>query len=252
MRIGFANSNREPFRSAGARVRVGRADGNDLVLSGAGVAERHLAIAEDRRGLVLEVLPGAQHVYVNARPVRERALLRYGDVLSVGGCKLAVLPDDASASAASSQPMIHDGASRPGFAALRAVSGAMSGRLLPIEDKLVLGGRGFVPPGLPQCELKLDKSGVRLEADAQVPVNGSPRKRAVLQAGDQLALGEHRFVLEAPGLQAAVLAAAEQDYAPLPGPVALEPRRSRAELWWLLGTAALLAGVIAVLLWWKH
>ena len=55
MRIGFANSNREPFRSAGARVRVGRADGNDLVLSGAGVAERHLAIAEDRRGLVLEV-----------------------------------------------------------------------------------------------------------------------------------------------------------------------------------------------------
>src|SRR5690348_7724140 len=130
MRIGFANSNREPFRSTGARVRVGRAEGNDLVLSAAGVADRHLAIAEDRRGLVLEVLPGAQHVYVNARPVRERALLRYGDVLSVGGCKLAVLPDQAGEAVSSGRPLAPD-ASRPGFAALRAVSGAMSGRLLP-------------------------------------------------------------------------------------------------------------------------
>lgn len=251
MRIGFANSNREPFRSDGSRVRVGRAEGNDLVLSGAGVAERHLAIAEDRRGLVLEVLPGAQHVYVNARPVRERALLRYGDVLSVGGCKLAVLPDDASDDIISSRSLELDGA-RPGYAALRSVSGALSGRLLPIEGKLMLGGRGFMPVGLPQCELKLDKGGVRLNADAQVSVNGLPRKRAVLQAGDQLALGEHRFVLEAPGLQAAVLAAQEQDYDVEPGPITLEPRHSRAELWWLLGTAAVLAAVIAALLLWKH
>jgi pSer/pThr/pTyr-binding forkhead associated (FHA) protein len=251
MRIGFANSSREPFRSAGVRVRVGRADGNELVLSGAGVAERHLAIAEDRRGLVLEVLPGAQRVYVNARPVRERALLRYGDVLSVGGCKLAVLPDDDRA-AASYKLRVQESGSRPGFAALRAVSGTLSGRLLPIEGRLVVGGRGFVPAGLPQCELELDKAGVRLDADAQVFVNGSPCKRAVLQAGDQLALGEHRFVLEAPGLQAAVLAAQEQDYGQPPTQLALEPRHSRAELWWLLGTAAVFAVVIAVLLWWKH
>jgi hypothetical protein len=251
MRIGFANSNREPFRSSGARVRVGRAEGNDLVLNIAGVAERHLSIAEDRRGLVLEVLPGAQHVYVNARPVRERALLRYGDVLSVGGCKLAVLPDDAGEPASSGRALNHD-ASRPGFAALRAVSGAMSGRLLPIEGKLVVGGRGFAPGGLPQCELKLDGAGVRLDAEGPIAVNGSPRKRAVLQAGDQLALGEHRFVVEAPGLQAAVLAAREQEYDPAPELVVAVPRHSRAEVWWLLGTAAVLAAAIAVLLWWKH
>lgn len=251
MRIGFANSSREPFRSTGTSVRVGRAEGNELVLGGAGVAERHLAISEDRRGLVLEVLPGAQHVYVNARPVRERALLRYGDVLSIGGCKLALLPDDEGP-AASPRSRVQDVAPRPGFAALRAVAGTMSGRLLPIEGKLVLGGRGFLPAGLPQCEFKLDEAGVRLDADAQVFVNGAPRRRAVLKAGDQLALGEHRLVLEAPGLQAAVLAAREQEYDVRPVPVAIEPRHSRAELWWLLGTAALLALVIAFLLWWKH
>ncbi|HEX6612766.1 MAG TPA: FHA domain-containing protein [Rhodanobacteraceae bacterium] len=253
MRIGFANSNREPFRSAEARVRVGSAQGNDLVLGGPGVAERHLAIAEDKRGLVLEVLPGAQHVYVNARPVRERALLRYGDVLSLGSSRLTMLPDEAfeDGTAPGRLPM-HESSARPGFAALRAVSGVMSGRLLPIEGKLVLGGRGFAPGGLPQCELNLDGTGVRLDADAQISVNGALRKRALLRAGDQLAMGEHRFVLEAPGMQAAVQAALQPDYEPVAALVAVEPRHSRAELWWLLGTAALLAGVLAALLWWKH
>ncbi|HEX7129377.1 MAG TPA: FHA domain-containing protein [Rhodanobacteraceae bacterium] len=253
MRVGFANSNREPFRSAGARVRVGSAEGNDLVLGGPGVAERHLAIAEDKRGLVLEVLPGAQHVYVNARPVRERALLRYGDVLSIGGCKLTMLPDEASEGGpAAGRSSMRESPARPGFAALRAVSGAMSGRLFPIEGKLVLGGRGFAPGGLPQCELNLDGTGVRLDADTQISINGAPRKRALLRAGDQLALGEHRFVLEAPGMQAAVQAALEPHYELATELVAVEPRHSRAELWWLLGTAALLAGIIAMLLWWKH
>lgn len=253
MRLGFLNTNREAFRSAGARVRIGRADGNDLVLGTPGVAERHLAIAEDRRGLVLEVLPGAQHVYVNARPVRERALLRYGDVLSVGGCKLSLLAEETARDGAAPRPLARDAAPRPGFAAMRVVSGAWSGRLLPIEGKLTLGGRGFALPGLPECELKLDEAGLRLEmSHAQVSVNGVPRKRAMLQPGDQLTLGENRFVVEAPGLQAAVLAAQELEDDPLPIPAAFEPRHSRAELWWLLGTAAILAATIAVLLWWKH
>lgn len=252
MRLGFINTNREAFRSADARVRIGRADGNDLVLAAPGVAERHLAIAEDRRGLVLEVLPGAQHVYVNARPVRERALLRYGDILSVGGCKLSLLAEESARDGDASRPLARAAAPRPGFAALRVVSGAWSGRLFSIEGKLSLGGRGFALPGLPACELKLEEAGLRLEtSDAQVSVNGIPRKRAMLQAGDQLTLGENRFVVEAPGLQAVVLAAQELEDDPLPVPSAL-PRHSRAELWWLLGTAAVLAAVIAVLLWWNH
>ncbi|HXS72884.1 MAG TPA: FHA domain-containing protein [Rhodanobacteraceae bacterium] len=253
MRIGFVNAAREPFRSAGARVRIGCAAENDLALSGAGVAQRHLTIAEDRRGLVLEVLPGASHIYVNARPVRERALLRFGDILSVGGCKLALLPDNpADHDCGASKPLPGDAAPRPGFAALRAVSGAWSGRLLPIEGRLVLGGRGFVLAGVPQCELQLHQTGVRFDAgDAQVLVNGVRLKRALLQSGDQLILGEHRFVVEAPGLQAAS-AAAQETPEPPQAPIAIEPRRSIAELWWLLGTAALLAVIIAALLWWKH
>ncbi|MER3546440.1 MAG: forkhead-associated protein, partial [Rhodanobacteraceae bacterium] len=141
MRIAFVHSSRETFRSAGSRVRIGSGAENDLALSASGVAARHLVITEDRRGLVLEVLPGGPHVYINARPVRERALLRYGDHLSVGACRLLLLPDEEPAQAAK-VPAASSACVRPGFAALRAVSGALSGKLLPIENKLMLGGRG--------------------------------------------------------------------------------------------------------------
>lgn len=253
MRIAFVNSTREPFCSAGVRVRIGTDADNDLVLGGAGIGKRHLAIIEDRRGLVLEVLPGASHVYVNARPVRERGLLRYGDCLSVGSCKLLLSPD--SAPSAESAPTASAGAHAPGFAALRAVSGPCSGRLLPIEQCTRIGGRGSPLPAAAQsCRLQVSDTGVFLDAgDNAVTVNGCVCKRARLDAGDQLVIGEHRFVVEAPGLHAQTLAVAQaRDYVPPPAPVVAQLRGSRAELWWLLGTAALLAAIIALMLFWKH
>ena len=253
MRIAFVHSSRETFRSTGARVRIGGGAENDLALSGAGVAARHLAIVEDRRGLVLEVLPGASHVYVNARPVRERGLLRYGDTLSIGGCKLLLLSDESRERGASIASAPSSDAIRPGFAALRAVSGALSGKLLPVETKLILGGRGPVLPGVtPSCSVQVCGQELVLEAaDAGVQVNGLPGTRSRLVSGDQVTLGEHRFVVEAPGLQVEAATAATPIELPPPRP-RTEPRASRAEFGWLLGTAALLAVIIALLLWWRH
>lgn len=255
MRIAFVNSTREPFVSAGARARVGSDADNDLVLSGTGIAKRHLAIVEDRRGLVLEVLPSAPHVYVNARPVRERGLLRYGDCLSVGGCKLLLLPDQNGADEAASMASEEDHAHAPGFAALRVVSGAWSGRLLPIEKRLNLGGRGSPLPGIAQaCGVHASEDGLFLDAGNEaVMINGRARKRARLDAGDQIVISEHRFVVEAPGLHAQATAMAQaRHYVPPPTPIAVEKKSSHTELWWLIGTAALVAALIALMLFWKH
>jgi len=253
MRIAFVHSSRETFRSTDDRVRIGSAAENDLVVAGNGVAARHVAIIEDRRGLVLEVLPGAPHVYVNARPVRERALLRFGDHLNVGANKLLLLPDDHPGDDELVPREAANDAARPGFAALRAVAGTLSGRLLPVETTLTLGSRGAVLPGVAGiCVLQVSGCGVVLDAAGSgVFVNGLPRKRGKLQGGDQLTLGEHRFVVEAPGLQDGT--AAEQE-APFEPPPVRQPesRASRAEYGWLLGTAALLAVIIALLLWWRH
>lgn len=253
MRIAFVHSSRETFRSSNDRVRIGSAAENDLVLAGGGVAARHAAIAEDRRGLVLEVLPGAPHVYVNARPVRERALLRLGDHLNVGGSKLLLLPDDPPGDDEFVSRDAPNGIARPGLAALRAVAGTLSGRLLPVETTLTLGSRGMVLPGvIGVCALQVSGDAVLLDAaDSGVLVNGLPHKRGKLHGGDQLTLGEHRFVVEAPGLQGEI--AAEQEAPSEPPPVRRpESRASRAEYGWLLGTAALLAAIIALLLWWRH
>ncbi|HEY3522005.1 MAG TPA: FHA domain-containing protein [Rhodanobacteraceae bacterium] len=255
MRIAFVHSSRETFRSQDDRVRIGSGAENDLTLAGSGVAARHVAIVEDRRGLVLEVLPGAPHVYVNARPVRERALLRYGDHLNVGGGKLVLLPDEPPKDDESASPMPVDGAVRPGFAALRAVAGALSGRLLPVESRITLGGSGSVLPGVAgACSLQIRGDDLVLDSgESGVLVNGlPPRKRARLVSGDQLTFGEHRFIVEAPGLHGASMAAqAPFELPPIPPPPE-EPRGSRAEFGWLLGTAALLAVIIALLLWWRH
>lgn len=253
MRIAFVQSSREMFQGTGARVRIGSGAENDLPLAGAGVAARHLAIVEDRRGLVMEVLPGAPHVYVNARPVRERALLRRGDQLNVGGHKLLLLPDDGSMpdTADASGEKTEPRSPPPGSSGLRAVSGVLSGKLLVIDDKLELDGRGLALPGVAgSCAIRVQGKHLLLDArDSGVQVNGLARKHARLLAGDQLTLGEHRFVVEAPDPRDNMIPAAEE--API-APSPQEPRASRAEFGWLLGTAALFAAIIALLLWWRR
>ncbi|MGH8212979.1 MAG: FHA domain-containing protein [Rhodanobacteraceae bacterium] len=235
-------------------MRIGSGADNDLVLAGGGVAARHIAIIEDRRGLVLEVLPGAPHVYVNARPVRERALLRFGDHLSMAGGKLVLLQDEPLKDDESVSSLPANDVARPGFAALRAVAGGLSGKLLPVESRMTLGGSGSVLPGVAgACSLQIRGDDLMLDAgESSVLVNGLPRKRARLAGGDQLTFGEHRFVVEAPGLQGASTAAQAPPELPPVQPPRDEPRGSRAEFGWLLGTAALLAAIIALLLWWRH
>ena len=93
MRIEFPHAAREDFHWSQARLRIGSAPDNDLVLAVTQAAPRHLCIQHDRRGWVLQVLPGAGRIYVNARPVHERALLRAGDVVSVGDCRLLLCAD---------------------------------------------------------------------------------------------------------------------------------------------------------------
>ena len=252
MRIEFSHSAREDFQWTGPALRIGSAADNDLVLSAAQAAPRHLRIEQDSRGWALQVLPAATRVYVNARPVRERALLRPGDMLSVGDCRM-LLRDDAS-------PEQREAPVAPIQArcstALRALSGALSGRVLPIGDGLELGPWGRVRLEFPQGEtagLKLSWLDGRLWVEAApvsvtypLRVNGVPTQRVALRPGDQLSLGNHRFLLDAPGMRPEPVVAT-----PVPPSAAMpaEAAGPRGELGWLILTAAVLAVGIALLLW---
>lgn len=252
MRIEFLHSAREDFPWTAPQLRVGSAADNDLVLSAEQAAPRHLRIEQDRRGWVLAVLPSATRVYVNARPVRERALLRPGDMLSVGDCRM-LLRDDVSPEqreTAAAPPQAHR------TAALRVLAGALSGRVLSIGDGLELGPYGRYPLELPQGETASFKlhwldgrpmlEATRASSAYPLRVNGATVQCLALRPGDQISLGPHRFVLDAPGMEAEPVAAAPE---PAVSPLPEDAAGPRGEVWWLLVTAAVLALGIALMLW---
>ena len=249
MRIEFIRAARESFSWTQAQLRMGSAPGNDLILAADQAAAEHLSIDCDARGWVLRVTPGAARIYVNARPVHEQTLLRPGDVVSVGDCRMLLCADEVP-ERRPLPPAVSDPASCT--AALRAVAGPLSGRVFPVHEFLEFGPRGRHALELPQGEAGSFRIGwhdgrltLSAEQSGQHPlrVNGNPVTKAVLQSGDQIGIAMHRFVLEAPGIKMEQ----EQAKPPPPPPVHAPETASHAGAGWLILTAAILALGIALL-----
>ena len=251
MRIEFPNAARDDFHWTQPQLNIGSAPGNDLVLAASQAAAQHLRIQQDRRGVVLQVLPSASRIHVNARPVREKALLRVGDVISVGDCRMLLRAD--------ADPSLRELPALPEqvrcTVALRAVSGPLSGRVLPLENKLELGSQGRYPLELPQGETasmrihwqdgKLVLEAIQSSARYPLRVNGVIVHRLALQPGDQIGVAMHRFVLDAPGMEP------EPEFimpAPPVAPLPEDTAGPSGEVWWLITTAAVLALGIALVL----
>jgi pSer/pThr/pTyr-binding forkhead associated (FHA) protein len=251
MRIEFPNSAREDFHWDAPVMRIGSAPDNDLILAAQQASAHHLRIQADRRGWVMQVLPEGGRVYVNARPVREKALLRPGDILSVGDCRMLLRAEEGPAH---SLPVTVPAEGRC-TVALRAVAGPLSGRVLSLQDRLELGSLGRMPLELPQGEAaslaifwrqgQLWLEAGQVSVRYPLRVNGVAVTQAALRPGDQVGLGMHRFVVDAPGLEPEPeLASPEPAAEHLPE----EDAGPRGEVWWLIATAAVLALGIAVVL----
>mgnify|MGYP000883474576 CR=1 FL=1 len=251
MRIEFPHAAREDIPWDASVLTVGSAPDNTVVLGTHQAAPHHLELRKDERGCLLRILPGAGRVYLNARPVRERAMLRAGDVLSVGDCRMLIREDHDPATR---EPLQVPESSRCPVA-LRAVAGPLSGRVLPLRGRLDLGPASMPPLELPQGEaaalsLYWSDGQLRLRVEqrsARYPlcVNGIETAELALQPGDQLGLATHRFVVDAPGMQpepALPRLAAYGDLLPE------EQAGPRGEVWWLIVTAAVLALGIALVL----
>lgn len=251
MRIEFPNSAREDFRWDLAQLRVGSSPDNDLILAAHQAQPHHLRIQQDRRGWVLQVLPSGNRIYVNARPVRERAMLRAGDILSVGDCRMVLCADEVP----QGRKPLNVPALERCTVGLRAVAGPWSGRVLPLQEKLELGPHGRLPLELPQGEQAALRVVWRdnqlwLESTQQsgrypLRVNGVVVKELALQPGDQIGLAMHRFIVDAPGMEPEPEIVVAP---PLPEHLPEEDAGPRGEVWWLIVTAAVLALGIALIL----
>ncbi len=249
MRVRCIQPAGDPVSCGSGPVRIGSSPDDDVALAGAGVSPHHLSITADARGLVLSVTPGCRRVYVNARAVGERALLHAGDTLTVGRNKLRVSADEAPPDPGP-LAVVDPAAADP--VRLRIVSGNDAGRALTVGAGLRLGtgSRHFGELDF-ACRIVPVADGLALEADNAKPqVNGWNLQRARLACGDQIVLGAHRLLVEAPALQHAASIAARP---PAPVPVETleadgDSATSHVAIGWLIAAAAALAAAIALTL----
>lgn len=245
MRIEFAHADLPPLSWPDGTLRVGSAADNEVRLQGAGVAGHHVVLTRDARGLVLEVCRDAGRVYVNARPVREKALLRCGDSLGIGACRLRLVAD------AVHEPGDADaGEETASVSALRVVAGPMSGQVHALDEAVALDADGSLTVVGRENTLLLEPRGRHVQLDAthwtggpSISVNGLEVRQALLEDGDQVVMGAHRFVLDisadAPASRPVPVAS------PPPEPETVGRGHAHPEIWWLIATAAVLALVLA-------
>lgn len=229
MRLTFPNGEHADVVESG-RITLG--SGADSRVRLDGLADRHAVIANDRRGLWLVIESAEATAHVNARPVSRLALVRAGDLISLGQVQV-LLRNDADpvepklppASSAFTRAASANAQICSERFLLRGVGGAHFGQSFPLSDPVVVG-RGesanlrLDEPAMADRHARIELHGDRVvlrdlcqgQGEGTV-LNGVRVRNALLSHGDQLAWERNRYVLEAPGLSAPVQ---RHDATPLP------------------------------------
>jgi len=268
MRLSFLNGEHADFVVGDGVISLGQAEGNTLVLAGRDIAPWHARINVDQRGIVLEVLDFAARTHVNARPVREKALLRLGDVLCLGVVAMMLKPDRDDAIETRLPVESEDAEESPDGAparvVLRGVAGSHFGLAIALRQRLVVGRAS-------DCDIVIDDNQIAphhatienldeticlrdMGSGAGAMVNGLRLTTAVLHTGDQIAFGRDHFLIEAPGMPLrGEIAVTESNSSDLEAESAdaanVHPADGRGSIWWLIGAAALIGlGLVWILL----
>lgn len=222
MRLHFPDGEHADIILSEGQTSVGSTSDNRIIITKGGVQAHHALFTLDARGLVLGVLPdGLGRTHVNARPVREMALVRMGDVVTFGAVNGLVKPiSDKHVSGfkppeSSPEPKASDEPETrfrniPPKAVLRGVSGQYFGLIVPIPGRLVIGRGSEADLSLDEPEMSRRHALLEVSADGLylrdlgsangTYVNGVQVRDACLYSGDQISFDRNRFLVEAPGL----------------------------------------------------
>jgi len=258
MRLHFPNNEHADLLTAPGDTSIGAAGDNTLVLDRPGIAAHHASLHVGDRGYVLSVVDSTARVHVNARPVREKAILRLGDVVSLDTLQFMLKPD-RDASIRTEVPPPSPAPSRSDF-----------GRIVALRGRLTIGRDSDCDVVLDEPEMARRHAVIENSGDMiflrdlgsanGTYVNGVQVRNAVLHPDDQIAFDHNRFLLEAPGLPSRDQVLVDERNAPNitqtmravrmpedpPAPQAAAAPRN--DIWWLIGAAALIGLGIALLL----
>lgn len=210
----------------------------------------------DGRGLVLEVARG-ESVHVNGRPVREKALLRNGDSIVVGRASHLVRSINVPEPCGAPSGIGPTASLRFPRVWLRCVGGRRAGQVRSLESAGSLpwsGERG----ALAQVAIDGHRLVVRATRPGSLAVDGHFVTDCILHGGEQLVVGDDRWVVECVGGSFEAQAVVEAPVAStVPAVASSAPREpvsestgnSRFSPLWLIAAAIGVATALAALLW---
>jgi pSer/pThr/pTyr-binding forkhead associated (FHA) protein len=276
MKISFPGGERQDFLTGEGTVRVGAAPDNDIVLPASKqVQPQHLELQFDpRRGITLSVSDRSAVVHVNGRPVREKAILRLGDMVGVGSVRLVMRPDEDRVE--KPPKALADNETRKRYApprvVLRGVSGGYFGKVIALRSKTVIGRGSDCDLVLNEPEMSRRHAVIENTSDGLFLrdlgsangtfINGTSVRDTILRPGDQLAFDQNRFLIEAPGyllnapgdepMHTGVITSVQRPFAappPAGAGAAPAPEQENSAVDWIIMTAAVVTLVaLAVLL----
>lgn len=241
MKLVFAGGEHGPVTLTDGITVVGAAVDAGIHLAQPGIAPRHAQI--ERRGARVQLQPCAEPVRLNGRPVHDAIVLKAGDTLEFADvrCRAVNVATEAELDNGSTRMR----ATVPRFV-LRGVSGPTFGRSFGVGGEMVFGRQADCDVCIPINEISRRHARIRpanggvlvedLDSANGTYINGKRIRSGLLHPGEELALDTVRFMLLAPGVEAAV-----------PGAAPSEPtgERSGNGLRWAIG-AVILLGLAAV------
>lgn len=205
MKLAFLDGERKDIPLGKGHYSIGSDPGDDVNLGDA-IGDARATLILDQRGVTLNVDGGVGAV-VNSRAVKEKAILRIGDVITLGDVAMILRSDNIDVN---TPPQPFDAVTEremPSRFHLRGINGSCAGQAFPIRGQLTLGSKPAHEVKLSSdvnISLTIGSSNGRLYlkrdgGDGELIVNGIEVQHASLNPGDQILIGNDRFLLEAPG-----------------------------------------------------
>ena len=223
MKLVFPNGEHPQVLLSHGVNRIGRSAEGAVVLAVAGILDRHCEIHVTSTGANLQVPDEGGEVSVNGKPVADIMALRAGDTLGIGPVQARFMVVEAaravpaSAAAAAAADEEDTGATRVRMAVpkflLRGVSGAVFGKVFPVQGPVVIGraAEADIPVAADEISrrhalVKPTQDGLSVEdlgSSNGTYINGKRVQQGFLKPGDELRLDAVRFILVAPGMEMA-------------------------------------------------
>lgn len=186
------------------RSTLGRRPYNDIVIDNLAVSGEHVAFLLADGAVTMEDLNSTNGTYVNGKVVKGQ-LLQNGDVIEIGKYKIVLVDEavqDSTPQVASPPtpvpPPAAASAQASGTALIRVLSGAATGRDLPLTKVVTTVGK----PGVSVASITRRQTGYvlsQMEGSGPLLLNGQPASKGPnpLTDGDLIELADTRmqFVL---------------------------------------------------------